>query len=151
MLSNKLSKSNINNDMSDYRKHQSSDYSAANQLVGDINLEEIVDNLNILFLEHFNRPLNTVESMILAGVWQKKTYSEMAKENNYSPNYFSNVMAPRLLKQLSIMLEYSVTKKNCRSIITGYLRKNILNNLQAHKIKGQEDRTYTNSLNVDYR
>ena len=101
-----------------------SDYESANQSEVTADFELIVNNLNILFTEKYNRSLNTVEELLLKAVWQQKTYSEIAKENNYSPNYFSNVVAPKLFKQLSMLVERDVTKKTCRSIVTKYVIRN---------------------------
>lgn len=81
----------------------------------------IIETLDLMFLERYDRSLSTVEELLLAGIWQRKTYSEIAKEHNYSADYFSNVAAPKLLKQLSQLLQCRVTKKNCQSALTTYV------------------------------
>ncbi|WP_460200017.1 AAA-like domain-containing protein, partial [Scytonema sp. NUACC21] len=80
-------------------------------------LFEIVDRL---LIENHNRPLNSTENLILQGIWQYKTYNQMAIEAGYSPGYFTNVVAPELFARLSEVIGQRVTKKNCRVLLESY-------------------------------
>lgn len=121
MLNDQLNKLKLNCSNFNYQKNLSLDFLYTNQPATAVDFELIINALDILFLEKYDRPLSAVEGLLLEGIWQTKTYSEIAKENNYSSDYFSNVAAPRLLKQLSKLLECRINKKNCRSIITKYI------------------------------
>lgn len=91
------------------------------QLTINIEFELAIHILDVLLREKHERSLSTVEKLLLEGIWQHKTYSEIAKENNYSSDYFSNVAAPKLLKQLSKLVRCRVTKKNCQLLVTKYI------------------------------
>lgn len=116
------------------------DFLDNNQSVTASNFKLVANTLDVLFLKTYNRPLSTVESLILKGVWQRKTYSEMAQESNYSSDYFSNVAAPKLLKQLSKLVKYRVTKKNCRLIVTKYIMESLDNNSKDYGFKREKNR-----------
>lgn len=98
-------------------------------------LEQIIDTLDFQFLETYNRSLITVEVLLLEGIWQNKTYSEIAAENNYSSTYLTNVAAPKLLKKLSKLIEYRITKKSCRSRLTKYIREHTPSKFKSHREK----------------
>ena len=128
MLNKQTGNLNINRNISPYQQHSSLDISSTSQVMKSINFEVIIDTLGILFLEMYGRRLNTVEKLLLKGVWQHHTYSKIARENNYSSDYLSNVAAPKLLKQLSQLFNCRITKKNCRSLVTKYCLKTISQN-----------------------
>ena len=90
-----------------------------------LNLEQIIDALEIQFLEAYDQPMMAVEILLLEGIWQNKTYSEVAVENHYSPTYLTNVAAPKLLKKLSQLAKYRITKKNCRSKLAKCILENM--------------------------
>lgn len=121
MLIDRYNKSDVNYDVSNDLKYPNSNSFNDTVLLENQEFERVVDNLNILFLDRFNRSLNTVESSILKGIWQRKTYSEIARESNYSSDYFTNVAAPKLLKQLSKLIGSRITKKSCRALVTKYI------------------------------
>ncbi|MEH2431966.1 MAG: serine/threonine protein kinase, partial [Nostoc sp.] len=77
-------------------------------------LFEIVDRL---LIESHNRPLNSTENLVLRGIWQYKTYNQIAIEAGYSPGYFTNVVAPELFGRLSEVIGQRVTKKNCQVLL----------------------------------
>ena len=127
MLNNRSNKLNFNRSVFGHKKNRNLDVLHQSQST-TVGFGLVIDTLDILFLEKYARPLNTVEELLLKGIWQRKTYSEIATENNYSSDYFSNVAAPKLFKQLSELVRYRVNKKNCRSILTShiiYVAKNI--------------------------
>ncbi len=85
-----------------------------------MNLEPILDVINRKLMQSQNRPLNSTEILVLRGIWQYKTYNEIARDAGYTPGYFTNVVAPELFRQLSKLIKQPVKKKNCRELLTSY-------------------------------
>ena len=86
-----------------------------------MNLDSVLEIVNSKLIENQTPPLNTAESLILRGIWEYKTYTQVAEEAGYSPGYFTNVVAPALFRQLSEITNERVTKKNCRAVIEFYV------------------------------
>ncbi|MGK7872413.1 MAG: hypothetical protein AB4426_03600 [Xenococcaceae cyanobacterium] len=63
-----------------------------------MNLDSLLEIVNRNLLESQNRPLNSTEILILRGIWQYRTYNQIALDEGYSPGYFTNVVAPELYK-----------------------------------------------------
>ncbi|NEP77838.1 MAG: serine/threonine protein kinase [Okeania sp. SIO3B3] len=84
-------------------------------------LDFIVETINRKLLEAKNHPLNTVEIIIIRGIWENKTYNIVAEETSYSSSYLSNVIAPELFRRISDIIGQRVTKKNCRMQLQTYL------------------------------
>lgn len=131
MLNKRSNKVNNSQDSPDYRRRFDiciSQIKQESKTVGlsanVLSLEQIIDTLNIDFLEMYDRPLITVEILLLEGIWQNKTYGEIALENNYSSTYLTNVAAPKLFKRLSQLLKCRITKKNCCSKLAKYILEN---------------------------
>ncbi|MUG97823.1 serine/threonine protein kinase [Scytonema sp. UIC 10036] len=85
-----------------------------------MNLDCLFEIVDCLLIESHNRPLNSTENLILQGIWQYRTYNQMAIEAGYSPGYFTNVVAPELFGRLSEVIGQRVTKKNCRMLLETY-------------------------------
>ncbi|KYC42520.1 serine/threonine protein kinase [Scytonema hofmannii PCC 7110] len=83
-------------------------------------LDSLLAIVNHKLLETQNRPLNDTETLILRGIWQSQTYSQMAQAGGYSPGYLTNVVAPGLCQKLSLIIGRRVTKKNCRALLEFY-------------------------------
>ena len=66
-------------------------------------------------------PLNSVETLLLQGIREEVTYSKIGQQEDYSPEYLTNVAAPKLYKKLSKLLGENVTKKNCRKLIESHI------------------------------
>ena len=139
MLINQFNKLNINYDVADDTEHSNLDDFNDGMSLEDAKFERVIDRLDILFLDRYDRSLATVEFLILKGIWQSQTYSEIAKESNYSPDYFTNVAAPKLLKKLSELVGSRITKKSCRSSITKYLMQGTLNRTQHYGLKKRDN------------
>ncbi|GAP94792.1 AAA-like domain-containing protein [Leptolyngbya sp. NIES-2104] len=80
-------------------------------------LDHLFEILNRELVSGNNRPLNSTETLLLQGIWQYQTYSQIADEIGYSPGYLTNVVAPELLHRLSQLAGQRLTKKNCRIIL----------------------------------
>ncbi|WP_250122731.1 AAA-like domain-containing protein [Chroococcidiopsis sp. CCMEE 29] len=85
-----------------------------------MSLDSLLEILNRKLVEAQNRPLNATEILILRGIWEYQTYSQIAQANDYSPGYFTNVVAPELCQRLSQLIGSRVTKKNCRPLLESY-------------------------------
>ena len=85
-----------------------------------MNLDFIVETIDRKLVDRRIHPLNATEVLILHGVWQYKTYNQIAIKAGYSPGYFTNVVAPELYQRLSKLIGQRVTKKNCRMLLESY-------------------------------
>lgn len=83
--------------------------------------DSFLDLLNKQLIETKACPLNSVEILLLQGVWEDLTYSETGQKQGYSSGYLTNVAAPKLYKKLSQLLSKNVTKKNCRTLLESYI------------------------------
>ena len=148
MLVNQFKKSNVNYDVSGDQEHRNSNDFKDSMLPENVWFEQVVDRLDTLFLDRYNRSLATVEISILKGIWQSKTYGEIAHESNYSPDYITNVAAPKLLKKLSELVGSRITKKSCHSSVTKYLMKGTSNWTQNYGIATKKNLTSKNVFPV---
>ncbi|MEH1874009.1 AAA-like domain-containing protein [Nostoc sp.] len=85
-----------------------------------MNLDSLFEIVDRLLIESHNRPLNSTENLVLRGIWQYKTYNQIAIDAGYSPGYFTNVVAPELFGRLSEVIGQRVTKKNCQVLLESY-------------------------------
>ena len=85
-----------------------------------MNLDCLLKIVDRQLVESQNRPLNAAEILILHGIWQYRTYNQIAIEADYSPGYFTTVVAPELYQRLSKFIGQRVTKKNCRLLLETY-------------------------------
>lgn len=86
-----------------------------------MNLDCLSQIINQELIKSKNRPLNSTEMLILQGVWQYRTYTQIAIEAGYSPGYFTNIVAPELYQRLSKLIGQRVTKKNCQKLLESYV------------------------------
>ena len=92
-----------------------------NKLVISMKLDCILEIVDHQLIESQNRPLNSTEILILRGIWQYRTYTQIAIDAGYSPGYFTNVVAPELYQRLSELINQRVTKKNCKVLLESYV------------------------------
>ncbi|MGI0483795.1 AAA-like domain-containing protein [Pantanalinema rosaneae CENA516] len=95
-----------------------------------MNVDTLVERLNQTLIAHQQRPLNSVETLLLQGIWQYQTYNQIAAAVGYSPGYLTNVVAPELLHRLSALLGQRLTKKNCRLLLEDYITSQASSNFQ---------------------
>jgi hypothetical protein len=86
-----------------------------------MNLDHLLEIIDRELIDNQDRPLHATEILILRGNWQFKTYNQIALEADYSPGYFTTVVAPELYQRLSQLIGQRVTKKNCRSLLESYV------------------------------
>ncbi|MCC5621511.1 AAA-like domain-containing protein [Nostoc sp. CHAB 5715] len=111
-----------------------------------MNLDYLFEIVDRLLIESHNRPLNSAENLILRGIWQYRTYNQMAIEAGYSPGYFTNVVAPELFGRLSEIIGQRVTKKNCRVLLESYA---ITKAAPKTKPKRQDPTRFFSTVNQD--
>lgn len=90
-----------------------------------MNLDRLVEIVDRQLLNNQHRSLTSTQITILRGIWQYKTYNQIAIEADYSPGYFTTVVAPELYHRLSKLLGQRVTKKNCRLLLESYVNRPI--------------------------
>lgn len=83
-------------------------------------VDTLIESLNHKLAARQIRPLNPAETLLLRGIWQYQTYTQIAEEVGYSPGYLTNVVAPELLHRLSDLVGQRLTKKNCRILLEEY-------------------------------
>ena len=86
-----------------------------------MNLDRLLEILDRQLIENQDRPLSPTQIIILRGIWQYKTYNQIAIAADYSPGYFTTVVAPELYQRLSKLIGQRITKKNCRSLLEAYV------------------------------
>ncbi|KAM3089882.1 AAA-like domain-containing protein [Phormidesmis sp. 146-35] len=91
----------------------------------DMKLDNLFETLNHKLVSCNNRPLNSTETLLLQGIWQYQTYSQIADEIGYSPRYLTNVVAPEMLHRLSQLTGQRLTKKNCRIILESFVAQSV--------------------------
>ena len=109
-------------------------------------LQDIIDGIDEQLFSRDFRCLSDAEKIILKAIWNNKTYSEIAKEEDYSRNYLSNVVAPELYKKLSQLVSKRVTKKNCKGILKNVLAPHILSQPQTQQVTQVSSIKFGNDL-----
>ena len=106
-----------------------------------MNLDRLLEIIDRQLIENQDRPLNSTQILILRGIWQYKTYNQIAIAADYSPGYFTTVVAPELYQRLSKLIGQRVTKKNCRSLLESYVAND------GRSIKSLQDTAKSNPNN----
>lgn len=76
----------------------------------EFNLKIAIDTANQAILTNFQRNLTDVEIVIIKGAWEREEYDQIAAQYQYSTNYISQDVAPKLWKILSDSLGEKVKK-----------------------------------------
>ncbi|MDZ8023720.1 MAG: AAA-like domain-containing protein [Nostoc sp. DedQUE11] len=97
-------------------------------------IDLILDIINRNLVEIQDDPLHSTEILVLQGIWQDKTYEEIAQEEKYSCGYITNVVAPRLYQKLSLVFGKRVTKKNCRVMLESYTTVQATSDVKSPKL-----------------
>lgn len=82
-----------------------------------MNLEEVTEALDVAVVAKTGRHLCQVETILLRGACQGKTYEQMAQNCQYSLTYLKQAAGPKLWKLLSEVLGEEVSKTNFRVIL----------------------------------
>lgn len=82
-----------------------------------MNLEEALTTVKAAVFAHTQRPLTEAEETVLQGVWEGKTYEQMAESSDYAVNYLKNDIGPNFWKLLSGVVGERVTKSSLRAVL----------------------------------
>ena len=104
-----------------------------------MNLDCLLEIIDRQLIESNNRPLNSTEVIILRGIWQYQTYTQIAIAAGYSSGYFTTVAAPELYQQLAKIVGQRVTKKNCRRLLESHICEGAISQTKA----SQQEQTRT--------
>jgi hypothetical protein len=81
-----------------------------------MDVNEVLQFMDRLVLEHTGKHLDDVQRVVIEGTWQKQTYGDMAKQASFNKNYVGDVGAG-LWQLLSEVLGEEVKKTNFRSTL----------------------------------
>lgn len=82
-----------------------------------VNLEEALKIADAVVSAKTGRPLSNVQSAVLQGSWDDRTYWEIADDYHCSPAYLKQDVGPKLWKVLTKELGQKVGKKNFRTVM----------------------------------
>ena len=82
-----------------------------------MNLDLVLQEIDKRVFSKTNRHLKEVESIVLQGAWQGKTYEQMEETCQYSLSYLKQAAGPRLWKLLSEVLQENIGKTNFRVVL----------------------------------
>ena len=112
-----------------------------------LNLDEAqIELVDRLVYEKTGQSLNDLQRLVLIECCQtsKKTYEEIAAQNNYSSRYIQQRLAPSLWHLMSEVVGAKVTKSNCRSMLLRYIdRETSYLAIPTHKVSIHQTHTET--------
>jgi hypothetical protein len=91
-----------------------------------MDVKEVLRFTDGLVFAKTGKYLDDLQKTVLQGVWEGRTYLQIAEESDYSEGYTRDV-ASKLLKVLSELLKENVNKYNFRSAMERYHDCNISN------------------------
>lgn len=80
-------------------------------------IEQALKLASDLLLQQGFRPLTDVETLIMRGAWEQKTYEEIAQVTSYSSSYLRKDVGSKLWRDLSAALGEPVSKTNFRAAL----------------------------------
>ncbi|MEH2335598.1 AAA-like domain-containing protein [Nostoc sp.] len=82
-------------------------------------IEQIIECTETLINNKTGKSLSFIQKAVLSAslLETKKSYGQIATENNYSENYIRQLVAPKLWQLLSITLGEKVNRTNCRAVL----------------------------------
>lgn len=83
----------------------------------ELSWEQTQNLVNTLVLKHTGRYLSDVETEVLRGAWEGKSYGKIAEQLFLTENYISGDVGYRLWRKLSAALGEEVTKRNFRQAL----------------------------------
>ncbi|VEP18621.1 conserved hypothetical protein [Hyella patelloides LEGE 07179] len=82
-----------------------------------MDLSQALTVANRAMLAQYDRGLSDVETAIIKGSWENKTYDKIAEVSGYSDSYLRRDVAPKLWKLLGQALGEPVSKKNFKAAL----------------------------------
>ncbi|MEH2330098.1 AAA-like domain-containing protein [Nostoc sp.] len=82
-------------------------------------IEQIIEYTETLINDKTGKSLSFIQKAVLSAslLETKKSYAQIALENNYSENYIRQLVAPKLWQLLSNSLGEKVNRTNCRAVL----------------------------------
>ncbi|NET32688.1 MAG: hypothetical protein F6K19_11845 [Cyanothece sp. SIO1E1] len=87
-----------------------------------MDIKQALEIADAAIFNRFNRRLNEVERIILAGAWHKRTYEQIAAASAYSAGYLRKEAGLKLWRNLSEALGETVSKSSFQSALEQYQR-----------------------------
>lgn len=90
-------------------------------------MEDIIKFIENRLVEKKSPPLTYIQRLLLREILSesKKSYEEIANENNYSESYIKQFVAPKLWLILSEVLEEKVNKNNCCLVLEQHWKQDL--------------------------
>lgn len=87
------------------------------------NIEEVIEFIIKLISTKTGQSLSFIQKVILREslLATKKTYAQIAQENNYSENYIKFWIAPKLWQLISTIVGEKANKTNCLALLEQYI------------------------------
>ncbi|MBW4593148.1 MAG: AAA-like domain-containing protein [Brasilonema angustatum HA4187-MV1] len=81
--------------------------------------QQIIESTEGLILENTGKSLSFIQKIILSESISetKKTYAQIATENNYSETYIKQIVAPKLWQLISNTVGEKINRTNCRAVL----------------------------------
>ncbi len=100
-------------------------------------MEDILKFIENRLLEKKIQPLSYIQRLLLREILSesKRSYEEIAKENNYSASYLKQFVAPKLWSILSEALDEKINKTNCCVILELHWKKYLTDKKPEEKKK----------------
>ena len=89
---------------------------------------------NLLFRQT-GKYLSDIETLILKGAWDNRTYEEIAEAEGYASSYLSKDVGNKLWGNLSAALEEKVSKKNFKAALQREWQKQAQNTPVQHQVQ----------------
>ena len=88
---------------------------------------------NLVF-KKIGKHLSDIETLILQGAWNDRTYEEIAEAEGYTSSYLSKDVGHKLWTNLSTALGEKVSKKNFKTALEREWQKQTRNSLIREQI-----------------
>ncbi|MBW4627887.1 MAG: AAA-like domain-containing protein [Brasilonema octagenarum HA4186-MV1] len=81
--------------------------------------EKILESIEGMILDKTGKSLSFIQKTILSESISetKKTYPQIATENNYSETYIKQIVAPKLWQLISDLVGEKINRTNCRAVL----------------------------------
>ena len=79
--------------------------------------ENALDKFNNLVASKRGKSLSKAEVTVIRGIWQEKSYTEIADSSDYTVNYLQRTLAPKMFKELTRSLGEGEINKNTLRIL----------------------------------
>ncbi|MDF5707294.1 MAG: AAA-like domain-containing protein [Nostoc sp. S4] len=104
-------------------------------------IEQIIESTETLINNKTGKSLSFIQKAVLSAslLETKKSYGQIAIENNYSENYIRQLVAPKLWQLLSNTLGEKVNRTNCRAVLEQRLDNSSLQTSQPTQMRPKID------------